>query len=323
MAQRFGASHAAHAAQAKMRFALGLLVTMILFLFGVLVFVLTQLSSTQSAQASAGQGTTPSDESAQPIMPTVPVLVASGSYAVGTQITETVLSVKQEEQSAVPKGALLLRDKEQIIGMFLVNPISSRQHITRDDLARFAPISQLKLPAGYRAVTINVDSRSGVEGWAKPDTKVDVIFAFEDEGKKKVITLLEQIKVLSFSGSKKTDAERAEVGGKDVQTTVTLQVTERDAKKLELARINGQLSLILCSDGEPEKEGEERKEVIDLQSIIGQRTDVPVPAESKVAPVEEEEEGIAYYPDPRTGEMRKLVLKKGSTKWREVESESW
>lgn len=321
MAPRFGGSNAALAAQARMRFALGLLVVMIVMLFGVLLFVVTQMNSGGDPQAPVQVAATDDQAVGAPIMPTVDVLVAAAALAEGTQVTEALLGTKPEDQTLVPKGALLIRDRDQVLGMYAAKPINARQVLTRDDLSRFPPLSALKIPAGYRAVTITVDSRSGVEGWAKPETKVDVIFAFEENGAKKVVTLLRQIKVLSYAGAKNKDVERAEVGGKEVETTVTLQVTEGDAKKLELARVSGQLSLTLVSDEEAERDRDERPEVLGFDELIGKPSQVPQAPDVKPQPVEEEDEGIVYYTDPKTGEQKKLRLPKGRRRW--VQDDNW
>jgi len=63
------------------------------------------------------------------------------------------------------------------------------------------------VPAGHRAVTIEVDQQSAVEGFAKPGSRVDVLLSQKDsQGKSKVSVLVPSSKVLA-------------VGTQDLMTT--------------------------------------------------------------------------------------------------------
>ena len=314
MASRFGAAHQAQAAQTRMRFAMGLLVLMIIILFGSLVFLLSKMTNQETGPTPVNTVSGPTGPAPnQPIVPTVEVVIAAARIEEGNQIVPELLTIKQEEQQKVPGGAVLGREKDQILKMYAVQPINDRQVILRDYLSPFPPLSALKIEPGYRAVTITVDARSGVEGWAKPGTKVDVNWTFEQGGQKKVATILRQVEVLSYGGAKKTEGERVQVGG---GTNVTLKVTEDDSRKIELARTLGELSLVLVSNEEPERQKEDRPKTITINEIIGEQVPVQQSQTGQVAqPVEEDVQGVMYATDPETGEQVKYVLIKGKRGW--------
>lgn len=327
MANRFGGTNAAYAAQAKMRFALGVLFMMIFILVGALIYVVTRMDQ-QAGLGIVTQNVDGGNAEGAPVIPTVDVLVAGLALQPGTQITAEVLAMRAEDQQRIPQGAILARERDQILGKFTTVSIATGQIIKASDLSQFRPLVKIEIPPGYRAVTISVDSRSGVEGWARPNTKVDVIWTFLEDGSKKVATIVRQVKVLSFAGARQTEEERVAVGDKGGVTTVTLQVTEEDSKIIEYARTNGELSLTLVGDEEPEMPKEDSKRVVDKFTVLGiPKTSVQQGPTNQIAPVEENEEedvgGVMIATDPETGQQKryKLVKTKKGQKW--IIDENW
>ena len=317
MATRFGAARSSRSAQMKMKFAVGLLVVMIFVLFGSLIFLLSKMTDNEAGQTNniptdMMQSNQNNTQQAQ-VVQNVDVLISVTNISVGTEITSDLLTVIPMEQHKVAPGAILGRDKDQILKLYATDDIQPRQVILRSQLSDVRPISFLKLEPGYRAVTITVDSRSGVEGWAKPGTKVDVNWIFTQDGQKKVATILRQVEVLSFGGAKKAEGERVQV---DKGMTVTLKVTENDSRKIELSRTMGELSLVLVGEEEPEVQREERPRVITIDEIVGSRPQ-PVQQTGQVTKKEPEEEieGTMYATDSETGTQVKYVLIKGKRGW--------
>ena len=114
-------------------------------------------------------------------------------------------------------------------------------------------------------------------------------------------TIARFVKILSVGGQTSAVGERAIVGG---STTITLLVTEKDAKKIELARTLGALSLSLVGDEET-KQTSDQPDTITIQDLIG------TPVQKKEAPVEVANDGVMYTSDPRTGRQLRYVLRKG------------
>ena len=86
-------------------------------------------------------------------------------------------------------------------------------------------------------------------------------------------------------------------------TTITLLVTERDARKIELARTIGELSLSLVGEQDPGVSSEETT-MIDMSDLL---------ETGNAADEEIEADAVAISKDPRTGKQVKYELRDG--KW--------
>ena len=113
-------------------------------------------------------------------------------------------------------------------------------------------------------VTIHVNETSSVGGFVQPGDHVDVLMTQTDRSETNAThrpytkSLLKSIRVLAADQQtqRRTDASPPK--------TVTLEVSEDDAKKLTLAGAIGQLSLTLTrGDG-----GKEAGRVIDLRDLV-------------------------------------------------------
>lgn len=107
------------------------------------------------------------------------------------------------------------------------------------------------LGPGMRAVTVSVDTKSGVAGFIFPGDRVDLVLTQEVAGNngpplKTSETIIRNIRVLATD--QRTDNETKD-GKTEVKTfsTVTLEATPRIAEKIAVAQSMGQLSLSLRS----------------------------------------------------------------------------
>lgn len=144
-------------------------------------------------------------------------------------------------------GAEIIRDVEEIKGLYSKGMLVADQPIHRDFLTSLQPVNALtaSIPKGYRAIAIAVDATSSVEGWAQPGARVDVIWVTKEFGVQMAYVVAPNAKVLS--ANKK--AEGARVDGKEAESevpaTVTLLLSVRDSMRVRLAALNGRLALVL------------------------------------------------------------------------------
>ncbi len=304
MATKFGAS-AVHNNNTKIFWIIGCVVT----LFSVLLITFVIISQNSSQNVEAVQN--------QPVIePVIDPLASSGTEIVvptgrieeGTRLEGTMFTTVAFEPDKVPLGAVRKKDMEQIIGKFSNKLLSPNVPLILEDISETKTINPLTIPAGYRAVTITVDSRSGVEGFAKPNSRVDVLWTFTQDGQQKVSTIVRFTKVLSVGGLTASDVGKAEVT--TGATTVTLLVTEKDTKKIELARTLGTLSLSLVGDQE-EGTKEQDPDVIDINTLLNGSGSAKV----EVAKVAEPADGTMLTKDPKTGKMIKYVYHRSTRKW--------
>lgn len=300
MATRFGAASPAHTYAARVRWLVGGLVAVILVLVVTLVFVSQQGSDTDSASTDSNAVAMP-----QPASNSVDILIANQRIEASTSLMPFMFSDQPVHQDRIPEGAVLARDRETVVGKYSKNLINANLPLIREDISDVKPISAVtgSIPPGFRAVTITVDARSGVEGWAQPNTRVDVLWTYVDDGgRKKVATIVHFSKILSVGGATGADG-RAPTGAAE-GTTITLLVSEMDAKKIELARSTGILSLSLVGERETGKVVA-NPEPIDVSSLL--------PRAADTAPQEDPNDGVMYTTAP-DGKQVKYILVKGRWK---------
>lgn len=142
----------------------------------------------------------------------------------------------------------------QFVGAIVRVPVSSGQPIYDPMvvLAKGSGFLAAILPKGMRAVAMDVSPDSAAGGFILPDDHVDVVLTRHDKeaekennGTEKIVseTILRNVRVLAV------DQTVEEKGGQKVAVakTVTLEVTPSQAEALELARVQGVLSLTLRS----------------------------------------------------------------------------
>jgi pilus assembly protein CpaB len=109
-----------------------------------------------------------------------------------------------------------------------------------------------KIQPGYRAITIQLDNVSGIEGWGVPGSKVDVLW-FSDSNKADAIvtTIVKGVEVLSvqgrmnLTGGQQQGYVQLSSPNTEKSFTVTLRVSPSDGQKIFLASRSGELSLML------------------------------------------------------------------------------
>ncbi len=240
----------------------------------------------------------PSSAPAPAVVKNVQILVAKTRIPEGTQLREEMFGTLELSEDKVPQGAILASDKSKVAGRFAKYAFSANGPVDEDSLAdtNRAALTPFHIPAGFRAVTITVDGRSGVEGFAKPGTFVDILWFFKERnGEEKVARLIPNAKILSVGGTTEGGQSKVLQG----TATVTLLVSLADSKVLELARNVGALSLSLV--GEEDKDGASASlnDPVTMRDIM-----------RKANAVQEEKpvDGIMKTVDPRTGQVQKFVL---------------
>lgn len=290
MATRFGATRQSRGLGSKLPLILGVLASLIV---GLILLIVYQVSSSGDGQPSNGV------VSAE-VGPTVDILVASSRIEEGAQITPTMISTLAVQPDLIPEGAFLARQQEELVGKYSTAMINAQGYILQDQIAAEPPVSGLAIPPGFRAVTVTLGSEALIEGWAKPNSRVDVNWLYvEPSGEKKLIKIVKYVKILSVGGRSQAGADgenMAQGGG----TTATLLLTEKDAQRVEFAKNTGKISLSLVGKTEVGTVSADNDPVT-LRDLI---KDPTVKAEEAV-------DGKIESVDPVTGEKIIKVLKNG------------
>lgn len=210
-----------------------------LVLMGVLIFYAK--SSVQAVQQQAN---------VQPISESVfgrVVLVAPTSpVPEGAKLDQVQVKELQWPRNEVPEGAI--RDLGELSGMYAKVGLPANQPILRANLSSSPPVNVIAglLPPGHRAISIEVDATSSVEGWATPGAHVDLHVTYYDQTEKTQITrvAVEDAVVLSYDGQMQRTVSSTEAKPQSA-STVTLAVSAKDALKVQTAKAMGRISLVL------------------------------------------------------------------------------
>ncbi len=284
-ARRFGATPARLYA-VKVRWLMGGMVSLVVVLVGVIVCILATFPSDRANAEATVASKQPTDD------PGVPVAFTMRRLEAGTRVTAADFRVERMPAAIAPIGGVSDVELSELQGSYLTKLLAPGMPLLRTDLSQLPPSSSLPIPKGFRASTIVVDQREGVDGFTEPNARVDVLWSYTERGAPKVATLVHFAKVLSVAGNPNQQGRTAVSG----PVPVTLLVSKVDAKRIELARTVGKLSLSLLGQDAIEDD-------TDPGTVgIPQLTNEPVAEEAQP-----EFSGVAIVTDPITGRQMRFV----------------
>jgi pilus assembly protein CpaB len=158
----------------------------------------------------------------------------------GMKLSEIKLKEVYWPHDQVPEGAV--RDIAEIKAMYASENLRPLSPIARSMLSREPVQINLQPSPGYRALTIEVDAVSGVEGYIVPGSHVDIALTALEQGELKSRYLVQNVRVLSYGGVMKANHQLLD-GPRQVSRTVTIEVTPTDVLTINVARKTGTLNL--------------------------------------------------------------------------------
>jgi len=178
---------------------------------------------------------------------TVGMLVAKTPIEIGTRLTPAMFEVVQRPLGELPAKAV--RNFSEVEGHYAYAQIHREQPLLMPQVTPIRPVNSITaaIPNGYRAVSITVDEKSGVEGWARPGAMVDVIWTSQIRNVPGATVIVQNAKVLS---AERITEHRDMAEQAPMPSTVTLLVPTSDANKIQLGSTTGLLGLALRGDGD-------------------------------------------------------------------------
>ena len=171
------------------------------------------------------------------------VLIAKTAITIGQQLSPDLFEVTERVRAVDAKpiitNAAMLREA------FAVRALEAHEELLEEAVTYTALESNVtaKIADGFRALTIAVDTESGVEGWVRAGAHVDVIWISHIKGREAARTIVENAEILSAEHSTDVTAPRNHTS--TIPSHVTLMVSVKDAQRLQLAKSSGSLSLSL------------------------------------------------------------------------------
>jgi len=185
---------------------------------------------------------------------TAAVLALNRNLAAGTLIKDSDLTKVSVRVKEAPRGSLAR--KEDAVNRALLVDVTANEPLLDQKLARRSGVEGIAatIEEGKRAVAVKIDAASGVGELLDPGARVDVLYTKPGRAFEAIATtLLQNVQVLSV-GRRTRPGERPDPKTKLTPLPVaTLLVTPEEAQKLELAKNQGKISLVLRNPTDPKR----------------------------------------------------------------------
>jgi pilus assembly protein CpaB len=172
------------------------------------------------------------------------VVVASRDMPAGSIISREDVDIIDWPSGEVPEG--FHTQPGEVIGRGVIFSVRRNEPFLAGKIAEKEAGGGLTItiPAGLRAISVEVDEVIGVAGFVLPGTRVDVLATLMPNTNRSETTtriILQNIQVLTADQSYQEDPS----GEPNLVTVVTLLVTPEDAEALTLASTEGEIQLAL------------------------------------------------------------------------------
>ena len=181
----------------------------------------------------------------------VQVIVAAQEIPARVPITEAMLSRVSRPSSAVDPNAVT--DPHQIVGALSLITIPAGSSVTASMIGHPSDVGlPVRLATGMRAVSVQIDKVKGISGLIQPGDRVDVLAQAPktNNAPPNAAAILRGVRVLAIGDSLEYSSATPSPEEANA-TTVTLEVTPKQADLLVMADLNTTLRLALRSPKEP------------------------------------------------------------------------
>lgn len=180
------------------------------------------------------------------IVDSVPVIVAKTDLAYGVPLKRENVQEVLFPKNAIPQSSF--NSLDDLFGPPGTEPRTVLRSMVKDEVIMASKVTEFgkdagitsRLEPGMRAFTIKVDQQSGVSGFLKPGSYVDIYWAGSVNGAQKTLLLFPNVQLIAIDQNFDEDTTRPTLA-----RTVTAQVTPQDAAKMQQAQSTGRLSLSL------------------------------------------------------------------------------
>lgn len=210
---------------------------------------------------------------------TVRVVVAKDDLGKGTKLSPDTMAIREVPREWAHSNAITPDQFERAEGAALALPAHKGEPVLWAQLEeRKAPSFSARLAAGRRAVTLPVDEISSLSGMVEPGDLIDIIVSARKGSRQVTFALLQGVQVLA-TGTRVS--HKSEDGAERGYTTITLDTTPEEAKRVIAAREIGRITALLRA---PEDRAAISTERTDASTLLG-LGDVPPPAPVSTVPV--------------------------------------
>jgi Flp pilus assembly protein CpaB len=179
----------------------------------------------------------------------VDILVPIKNIEEGMELKPSLF--RKESRAASELSSLgVVSELDRLAGAYAKSFIPAGHPLLLEQLSLSPPVNGVvpQIRPGYRAITIKLDRQTTNEGWARAGVRVDVVWSDLREKDPKATIIAQNLRVLSSGTS-----VSPEFGGESKliqngESTITLEVSVEDQKRLKLASNSGSLRVLLRGD---------------------------------------------------------------------------
>lgn len=210
----------------------------------------------------------------------VAVVVAKRDVPPGRELAADDLAVSRLPSESTPQQSF--RTPQDLVGRITVQPLTKGQALVEPLLAPTGTRGGLNglIPAGQRAMTVEVNEFTGMAGMIQPGSRVDVIAILRDDKTQQPTarTVMQNIEVRAVGRSLNPPPAVENGPPTPPSNNVTLLVTPKQAQALQLASQNGRPWLVM-------RNGRDGKDVDAAATTLADLRDDKPTALAKVEPV--------------------------------------
>ncbi len=197
----------------------------------------------------------------------VELVVPKKDLEKGAILSSDNMAVRKIPKQWAVSGAITPQQFNRASGAVLAFDAKQGETVTWSQVVgEKAAIFSTKLDIGRRAVTVPVDAVSSISGLLQPDDLIDIVISLKRNKRNYTFTLLQSVRVLATG--KKVSQDTTDKNGRPVTfTTVTLDTSPENAKKLIAARQMGKVTALLRAPGDVESISSDLASAEDLLGI--------------------------------------------------------
>lgn len=211
---------------------------------------------------------------------TVQVVVAKANLEKGARISADTVAVRPVPAEWAHSGSLTPEQFGRAEGALLAYPANAGEPVLWAQLeGQRAPTFSARLAQGRRAVTVPVDEISSLSGMVEPGDLIDIVVSAKKDSRSFTFTLLQSVLVLA-TGTRASQQEHDADGRARQFTTITLDTTPEDARRIIAARDVGRVTALLRAPNDTGSVSQKRSDALALlglaDGVAGAASSVPV-----------------------------------------------
>ncbi|MEW6416066.1 MAG: Flp pilus assembly protein CpaB [Pseudomonadota bacterium] len=199
----------------------------------------------------------------------VRLVVAKVDLEKGSVVSPEHFAVRQVPKEWAHSGAITPEQFGRAEGSTLAYPANAGEPVLWAQLeGQKAPTFSARLAPGRRAVTVPVDEISSLSGMVEPGDLIDVVVSIKKDNRNFTFTLLQSVAVLA-TGTKASQQDADPEGRARHFTTITLDTTPEDAKRVIAAREVGRVTALLRAPSDASQVSRDRSDALALLGLSG------------------------------------------------------